>query len=171
MRRILVLAPSLLLLLLASLFYSVHVDSNSMQPGISKGDILLIQRPWWMGDYPPGAVVAFRRDNGELWLKRIMARAGDRIGRHDRQWRINGQPVTQRGGLESLGEGESHRIWPSRYAPDMLEIVVPAGHVFLLGDHRGASIDSRRFGPVASTRLAGRACWILWPLSHFGPVH
>ena len=47
---------------------------------------------------------------------------------------------------------------------------VPAGSVWIVGDHPAASEDSREFGPVPRHRIRGRVFWRYWPLSRAGPV-
>jgi signal peptidase I len=52
----------------------------------------------------------------------------------------------------------------------MPTLVVPAGKLFVLGDDRPHSEDSRFFGPVAASHVIGRAWWILLPFARFGPL-
>ena len=47
---------------------------------------------------------------------------------------------------------------------DQIALVVPDNTVFVMGDHRGQSSDSRAFGPVAESMLIGRAFVIIWPV-------
>ena len=51
--------------------------------------------------------------------------------------------------------------------PEMAELVVPAKQVFVLGDNRPQSMDSRMFGSVDKNRIVGRAFVVLWPLSRW----
>jgi signal peptidase I len=51
---------------------------------------------------------------------------------------------------------------------DQAPLVVPSETVYVLGDHRGKSSDSRVFGPVADRMLIGRAFVIIWPMSDWG---
>jgi signal peptidase I len=47
---------------------------------------------------------------------------------------------------------------------------VPAGRVFVMGDNRGRSMDSRVFGPVKEDKLVGRAFLLIWPPRHMGTL-
>jgi len=51
---------------------------------------------------------------------------------------------------------------PGVLPPDFEQIRIPPDHVFLMGDNRDRSLDSRYFGPVPIGKLKGRAFWILW---------
>jgi signal peptidase I len=51
--------------------------------------------------------------------------------------------------------------------PEMAEVVVPAKQVFVLGDNRPQSMDSRMFGSVDKNQIVGRAFVVLWPLSRW----
>jgi signal peptidase I len=47
---------------------------------------------------------------------------------------------------------------------------IPQGDIFVLGDHRAVSRDSRYFGPVKVSAVEGVAFWAIWPFSQFGPL-
>jgi signal peptidase I len=113
-----------------------------------------------------GDVVVFRwpGDRSQFWVKRVIGLPGDRIGVHNGQVWINGAPVgikptgngeveTEDGGavtaaryIETLPGGYEHPIYKmfSRSEFDeMPDTAVPAGHVFVMGDNRDNSADSR----------------------------
>jgi signal peptidase I len=49
-------------------------------------------------------------------------------------------------------------------------VAVGTGDVFVLGDHRGASSDSRSFGPVPASNVLGKVVGVVWPLGRIGAV-
>jgi signal peptidase I len=133
-----------------------------------------------------GEVVVFRAApealRGEAlasrWLvKRIVGLPGDRVrGRDGALWlnaaRVESWPTGEiwldgagtplAGGRESL-DGREHAVLddPGR-VPAPFELVVPAGHYFVLGDNRDHSSDSRRFGTVAFADLVGPVAFVYW---------
>lgn len=149
-----------LMLLPRRWFLRVEVAGESMTPALQPGDYLVLRR----GAPPPGAeygrIVATRdprpEGDGRLLLKRIVGLPGEslRVG--------GGVQVNGRALVEPYAHGETpaeqHR------AINRLE----AGHFFLLGDHRGASTDSRDFGPVPTERIQGTAALRYWPPARFG---
>jgi signal peptidase I len=49
---------------------------------------------------------------------------------------------------------------------NMRALVVPAGSVFVLGDNRAESDDSRSFGPILESSIVGKALFVIWPIGH-----
>lgn len=142
-----------LFLLRAFVVEPVRTDGNSMEPTLHDGDVLVIDSlTYRFGDPEVGdIVVADLPDHGGRVVKRVVAVAGDIIGIEDGVLLRNGVAVeepyadqTQMGGY----------FWgPVR---------VPADAVFLLGDHRLESVDSRNYGPVPVDRIAGRLLMRAW---------
>ncbi|KUL62015.1 peptidase S26 [Streptomyces violaceusniger] len=101
------------------------------------------------------------------YVKRVVGIGGDRVTCCDRRGRIevNGRPVDER----YLHPGDS----PSRVPFD---IVVPEGRLWVMGDHRDASRDSRDYlgapggGTVPVDKVIGRAAWIGWPFGRWSGV-
>lgn len=139
-----------------------------MAPHIASGEYVLINTfAYRLGAPKRGDIVAFRRDDaavapgsGEtraVFIKRIAALPGDRI-------RIDRGTVVLNG--RRLDEPYV-RFADTRSFP---EVTVPAGSVYVLGDNRADSEDSRFFGPVRSEALVGRALAGLWPPSDVGAL-
>jgi signal peptidase I len=95
---------------------------------------------------PPGAAEA-----GRL-LKRVVAVAGDEVAIEDGALVVNRAVVVE-------PAIDTSRIDGVYSGP----VTVPPGTVFVLGDNRADSIDSRNFGPVSTPRVLGRVALRLWP--------
>lgn len=131
-----------------------QVDGASMNPTFEDGDRLIVNRlAYRLGDPKPGDVVVFDRANGRDLLKRVVAVGGQRLS-------ISGG-VVYRDGVP-LDE-------PYIAAPpaDYPEVLIPEGHVFLMGDNRNNSLDSRSFGAVPASSIVGRADLRYLPLGHW----
>lgn len=137
------------------------VPSGSMEHTLEPGDRVLVDKrayglrvPFTLtritsGEAPTrGDVVVFDApDSGTRLIKRIVAVGGDVLEVRDGHALINGAPHDERAALElRLGGG-----------PDVGSVRVPEGHVFVMGDFRGNSRDSRFFGFVREDRIYARA--------------
>jgi signal peptidase I len=70
-------------------------------------------------------------------------------------------------GMELVEPYVEARYQDDRSVPDVL---VPAGEVFVMGDHRTVSSDSRDFGPVSEKLIYGKAAYVYWPVKNSGTV-
>jgi signal peptidase I len=167
------------------LLEAFKVPSASLSPGILPGDRIFVDKTvgqpggakLWRG-----AIVVFiyPNDRTSIFVKRVIGLPGDRIEMEGNNLRVNGNSVSQGPANEPLpsaftglrafrergDRGEYTVLWPSGDAsessdPSPSSFVVPAGQLFVLGDNRGASVDSRRFGtvPVADVKGVARQIW------------
>lgn len=122
------------------------VSSNSMAPAIKEGSVVLMYKPALSaGLIHRGVVVAFANpENGNTTIKRVIALEGQSVAIRDAELYVDGQHVE-----ESFIDHA--RIDATYFGP----VSVPPGNIFVLGDNRAASIDSRDYGPVPLTALRG----------------
>jgi signal peptidase I len=115
-----------------------------------------------------GDLVGVGRADEKDYIKRVIGLPGDRVACCDAQGRI-----TVNG--DSIDESYIFDNSPLEAAPNplicgsrkFLEVTVPAGHIWVMGDHRGVSKDARCEGPVPIDNVIGRAFAVAWPAAHF----
>ncbi len=136
------------------------IPSASMAPSLRQGDSVLVDKLAFRGGRTParGDLVVFHAPRtGELTLKRVVATAGQTVGIEDGRLVVDGrrpaEPYTDPDAIDSVYFG------PVR---------VPAGAVFVLGDNRANSVDSRSFGAVPERDLVGRVRARIWPPGRWG---
>ncbi|MEU6573750.1 signal peptidase I [Streptomyces sp. NPDC046805] len=168
----LTLFTCLLFLLLLSTFVvqPFQIPSGSMERGLRIGDRVLVNKLAYGFEAGPrrGDVVVFDGTgyfgDGD-YIKRVVGVGGDHVVCCDKDGRIdvNGRPVDE---TAFLYPGDS----PSTVRFD---VVVPDGRLFVLGDHRADSSDSRDHlgspggGMIPVGYVIGRADWIVWPSAHW----
>jgi signal peptidase I len=128
----------------------MRVPSVSMQPTLRPGDHVVLARTTTAGR---GDLVVFASpSSGELLVKRVVATGGDEVGIEDGELVVNGRQVSE--------PYVDHRLLDGVYFGP---VTVPAGSIFVLGDNRTASTDSREFGPVPAGAALGRVVARVWP--------
>ena len=145
--RVVVLA-ALAWVLFTQVFVLTQASGNSMFPAIKDGDLLIGYRQ--QGIYAKNDVVLYRA-GGKLRVGRILARENDLVN------------LDTSGTLVVNGAAQSGEILFPPYAPSALEYpyTVPEGSVFILGDYRTQSEDSRDFGAVPLTELEAKVITLL----------
>ncbi|GIH90225.1 signal peptidase I [Planobispora siamensis] len=150
------------LLLQAFVFQSFYIPSESMENTLLKDDRVVINK--LHGQVERGDVVVFKGwGDGKDTIKRVIAIGGDTVKCCDAQDRItvNGVPLDEKIYIhpDDLPSG------------DEFEKVIPQGRLWVMGDHRSASYDSRGHeeqegdGTIAEDDVIGRAVAIYWPFS------
>ena len=147
------------------LIQAFYIPSESMVPTLQVRDRVLVNKlSYDFGDIGRGDIVVFDRPGGpgpdgiaEL-IKRVVALEGERVEGHDNQVFVDGEPLDE----SYLPEGTI----TSDFGPE----VVPDGHVWVMGDNRSASDDSRRFKAIPEDDIVGRAFVTIWPLSEIGTL-
>ena len=130
---------------------AIRIPTDSMTPTISPGDHLLLDKRASTGPVMGDVVVVSDPFGDGLIVKRVIAGGGDTIGFEDGILVRNGRPVDEPYTTDFL-DGVY-------YGPD----VVPPGQLYLLGDNRFDSEDSRNFGPVPADTVVGRIVGRLFP--------
>jgi len=171
------------LLIKTFLVQAFYIPSASMEPTLTDGDRVLVEKvSYRFGGPGRGDVVVFEREVGtdmppedgsfveditdgvrslfgfptqgtQDFIKRVMAVSGDTIEGRDGVVYVNGQPVEE----PYLPEGTQTQDFPS--------FQVPQREIFVMGDNRGNSDDSRSIGAIPEDDIVGRAFVLIWPLS------
>jgi signal peptidase I len=148
-----VLVPVVVLLLVGSVVgvlpvRLMRVDTSSMTPTISPGDLLVVHS--WGS---PARMDVVAVDVGdEVLVKRVAAVGGERVAIEDGVLVVDGSAVCE----TAADPGDLDGVWIG-------PLTVPPGQLFLLGDNRGDSIDSRTFGTLPQTDVVGLVAGRVWP--------
>jgi signal peptidase I len=152
-------------------FEAFRSASDSMAPGIRRGERFLVNKTR-VEDLRRGDVVVFRRPGLRRrdYVKRIVALAGESVRvAGGRVW-IDGRPLRYRDrGDGVVGESDGRRTWrvkPGEGGAPQAAVVVPPDCVYVLGDDRAGSEDSRAFGSVPLGDVLGVAEYVIWPDPH-----
>jgi signal peptidase I len=156
------LIPAVIIAIAINVFLAqaTQVLGQSMEPTLHNTDRVVVEKVTYSLLHGPrrgDIVVIDLPAEEELLIKRVIGLEGETIEVRGGEVYING---------DLLVEEWTFRLGGGSYGP----ATVPPAHVFVLGDNRGASNDSRSFGPVAIDCLVGRAWLSYWPLDHFGFV-
>lgn len=130
----------------------VRVDGFSMRPTLEDGEFLLVDKvSYFLGEVKRGDIIVFHfpLNPDEELIKRVIGLPGDHIVVQEGQVFVNGQMLN-----------ESYIAQPPLYNGDWM---VADGHLFVLGDNRNNSNDSKDWGMLPAENVVGKAVLIYWP--------
>lgn len=149
------------------------VQQQSMEHTLEPDQYVLVDKltPRW-DTYKRGDIVVFTPPDGWTrddtpFIKRVIGQSGDTVTiKDDGGVYVNGTAIDERGYLFSSTPGQPPQATTASL--DQSSWTVPPGELFLMGDHRANSEDSRTFGPVPISHLIGRAWLRYFPVEAFG---
>lgn len=157
---LIVLGVAAAAVLVATLWLPVlQLSGTSMEPTLEPGEIVVAVKN---SDFKTGDLIAFYYNN-KILVKRVIAEAGDYVDiDQDGNVYVNNQKLDEPYLTEkSLGETDID-----------LPYQVPDGKIFVMGDHRATSLDSRstQVGSISDEYVIGKIVYRIWPLNVFGKV-
>lgn len=157
----------LLAVFFRTFFFSTYaVEGKSMMPTLQDGNMLVVNKiSYQVGELNRFDVVVFHANEKEDYVKRIIGLPGDHIEYKDDKLYINGQFVDEPY-LETYKEEIEGRKLTGDFTLEEVtnEMVVPEGSIFVMGDNRLGSWDSRHFGFVDIDRVVGKVDLRYWPI-------
>ncbi len=182
---LIVVALTVAILIKTFLFQAFYIPSSSMEDTLNINDRVLVNKlSYRFGDIARGDVIVFDDPRGGFeepdesfvgsairnvlesvglatprseFIKRVIGLPGDTVeGREGAVW-VNGQRLV-----------EPYLKEPDAPIAPFGPVVVPEGQLFVMGDNRAASQDSRYFGPIPEEDVVGNAFVIIWPPGNWG---
>ena len=182
---LLVAAVVLTILVKGFLIQAFFIPSRSMEPTLDVGDRVVVNRlAYRLGDPAHGQVVVFLRPTGVeqeppqgpiSWVRRAVAQGlgGTPPGNEDLIKRVVGLPgdkLEGRGGALWRNDRrvEEPYLRAGTFTSEFKAVRVKPDHLWVMGDNREDSADSRVFGQIHRSALVGRAVLTVWPVQHTG---
>jgi len=180
---LLILAALVIAVVIKTFFFQAFwIPSSSMEDTLQINDRVMVNKlAYRLGDLQRGQVIVFDDPRGVAapdeslieaakrniteaiglsvprteFIKRVIGLPGDRIEIVDSHVLVNGAAI------------DEPYLKPGSVMPDFGPVVVPSGEMFVMGDNRNASQDSRYFGTVPIDTVVGRAFVIMWPIDRW----
>jgi signal peptidase I len=143
-------------------FQAFYIPSDSMVPTLQKHDRVLVNKlSYKLHDVNRGDIVVFSKPPKEQsdikdLVKRVVALPNESVEAHDGHVYVDGEQLKE----SYLPKGTVQR--------DFAPVEVPSNSVFVMGDNRPFSEDSRVFGPILTSSIVGRVFVRIWPVTRLG---
>jgi signal peptidase I len=178
--KALLIAAALVFLIRWLAFTPFIVDGESMMPNFHNGERMIVNKLIYdIRDPERSEVIVFLAPEGKDFIKRVVGLPGDKVRVDGDNVYINGEPISEPYIQDEIDKAALEgRIYNNSTLSITEEVTVPANSLFVMGDNRPRSKDSRfsQVGFVPYDKIVGRADLVYWPLSslrfikHYGGV-
>lgn len=155
------------------LFTPIVVDGQSMMPTLENGDRMVVNKIGYMvGEPDRFDIVVFHAPEEKNYIKRVIGLPGDHVEYRDDQLYINGEEIEETYLSQYKSEISEGTLTDDFILEDSTAQVkiIPEGQIFVMGDNRRYSKDSRHIGLVAIDEVIGNTNLVFWPLKEIGFV-
>ncbi len=161
--KALLIAISLAVIIRYFLFAPIVVDGLSMMPTLHNGDRMIVNK---IGKPDRFDIIVFHAPEQKDYIKRVIGLPGDKIEYKDDILYVNGEPYEEPyldTYKKQIADGPLTEDFTLQDTPGESE-VVPEGEVFVMGDNRRFSKDSRHIGTVSLDEVIGNTSLVYWPV-------
>ena len=144
-----------------------QVKGASMEPNFQDGNYILTSRITYRFRQPQrGDVIVLKAPSnpGIEYIKRIIGLPGDTIMIKDGNVYVNGQEIPEQ------FTSAATNVWQDGFSKEGVPFTVPAGDLFVMGDNRPRSSDSREFGPIPESSVIGVVFYRYYPVNEVGTI-
>lgn len=170
--KALLIAFGLAAIIRVFLFTPIVVDGVSMMPTLEDGDRMIVNKiGYTIGKPKRFDIVVFHAPEQKDYIKRVIGLPGDEVEYRDDVLYINGEPFEEPYLDKYKAEFTDSPLTEDFTLEEKIqEQVVPEGHIFVLGDNRRKSKDSRHIGVVSIDEVIGSTKLVFWPFEDIGLV-
>lgn len=160
--KALAIAIGLAFLIRTFLFAPFIVEGESMETTLHNEEKLVVNKAiYYLKEPARGDIIVFHAEAKRDYIKRVIGVAGDTVEVKNDTLYINGKQVDEPYLANKREEAKQQGI---PLTDDFGPVKVPEGQIFVMGDNRLNSRDSRAIGPVDISTVVGRAEFVFWPL-------
>ena len=166
--KALLIAVGLAAIIRYFLFAPIVVDGLSMMPTLHNGDRMIVSK---LGEPERFDIVVFHAPEEKDYIKRVIGLPGDKVEYKNDTLYINGKAINEEYLQEYKDQFSDGPLTEDFALKDIIdEETVPEGEIFVMGDNRRFSKDSRHIGTVSLDEVIGDTKVIYWPVKDIGFV-
>ncbi|MDP5273418.1 signal peptidase I [Chengkuizengella sp. 2205SS18-9] len=163
------IAVALVVIIRSFLFTPTVVSGQSMEPSFFNTDKLIVNKILYSIREPErGEVIIFEANQEQDFIKRVIALPGETVEVKGDQVFVNGELLDEPYIQDEIDAAKKNGGTYNNL--DFPEAIVPEGRLFVMGDNRPNSQDSRRIGFITYDQVIGRADLVFWPIQDIGLV-